>query len=55
MMRKGKRGIIQSLIYKILQIVNQFIYTLDTIYDSNITTQAQAALEIFCSQASIGL
>ena len=33
----------------------QVIYTLDTIYDSNIMTLAQVVLEIFCSQASIGL
>ena len=33
----------------------QVIYTLDTIYDSNIITLAQAVLEIFCSQASIEL
>ena len=31
------------------------IYTLDTIYDPNILTLAQAVLEIFCSQAYIGL
>ena len=29
--------------------------TLDTICDPNIMTLAQAGLEIFCSQASIGL
>ena len=34
--------------------VNQVIYTLDTICDPNIITLAQAVLEIFCSQASIG-
>ena len=50
-----KREIIQSLIYRILPKVDQVIYTLDTIYDSNIMTLAQAVLEIFCSQASIGL
>ena len=33
-----KREIIQSLIYKILPKVNQVVYTLDTIYDSNIHT-----------------
>ena len=33
--------------------VNQVIYTLDTIYDSNIITQAQAVFDIFCSQASV--
>ena len=52
--RKRKREIIESLIYIILPKVNQVIYTLDTIYDSNIMTLAQAVLEIFCSQASIG-
>ena len=35
--------------------VDQVIYTLDTIYDSNIMNLAQAVLEIFCSQASTGL
>ena len=35
--------------------INQIINTLDTIYDPNIMTLAQAVLEIFCSQASIGL
>ena len=35
--------------------VNQVIYTLDTIYAPNIMTLAQAVLEIFCSQAYIGL
>ena len=52
--KKMKREIIQSLIYKILPKV-RVVYTLDTIYDSNIMTLAQAILEIFCSQASIGL
>ena len=50
-----KREVIQSLIYKILPKINQVVYTLDTIYDSNIMTLAQAVLEIFCSQASIWL
>ena len=35
--------------------INQVIYTLDTSYDPNIMTLAQAVLEIFCSQAYIGL
>ena len=39
----------------ILPKVDQVIYTLDTICDPNIKTLAQAVLEIFCSQASIGL
>ena len=34
--------------------VNQVIYTIDTICDSNIMTPAQAVLNIFCSQDSIG-
>ena len=49
-----KREIIQPSIYKILPKVNKVVYTLDTIYDSNIMTLAQAFLEIFCSQASNG-
>ena len=47
--------IIKSLIYRILSNINQVIYTLDTIYDLNIMTLAQAVLEIFCSQGSTGL
>ena len=35
--------------------VNQVIYTLDTIYDPNMMTLAQAILKIFCSQPYIGL
>ena len=54
-MRKTKREIIQSWIYRILLKANQVIYTLDTICDPNIMNLAQAVLEIFCSQASIGL
>ena len=50
-----KKEIIQSLIYKILPKVNQVVYTLDTIYDSNIMTLAQAVLGIFCSQAFNGV
>ena len=50
-----KREIIQSWIYRILPKVDQVTYTLDIIYDANIMTLAQAVLEIFCSQASIGL
>ena len=52
-MRKTKREIIQSWIYRILPKVNQVIYTLDTICDPNIMTFAQAVLEIFRSQASM--
>ena len=54
-MRKKKREIIQSWILKILPKANQVIYTLDTIYNPNIMTLAQGVLEIFCSQAYIGL
>ena len=53
-MRKTKREIIQSWIYRILPKANPVIYTLDTICDPNSMTLAQAVLEIFCSQASIG-
>ena len=49
-----KRDIIQSDIYRILPKVNQVIYTLDTICMPNITILAQAVLNIFCSQCSIG-
>ena len=55
MMSKTEREIIQSWILGILPKVGQIIYTLDTICDPNIKTLAQAVLEIFCSQASIGL
>ena len=44
---------IQSRILEILPKVNQVIYTLDTIYDPNFMTLAQAVLEIVCSQASM--
>ena len=50
-----KKEIIKSNIYRILPKVNQVIYTLDTICEPNIMTLAQAVLEIFCSQGSIGL
>ena len=53
-MRKTKREIIQSWINRILPKANRVIYTLDTICDPDIMTLAQAVLEIFCSQASIG-
>ena len=53
--RSWKRQIIQSNIYRILPKVNQVIYTLDTICEPNIMTLAQAVLELFCSQGSIGL
>ena len=50
-----KREIIQSWILEILPNGNKVIYTLNTICDSYIMTLAQAVLEIFCTQASIGL
>ena len=46
---------IQSNIYRTLPKVNQVICTLDTICMPKITVLAQAVLEIFCSQVSIGL
>ena len=54
MMRKKEKGA-NSVIALHNKRFNQVIYTLDTIYDSNIMTIAQAVLEIFGSQASIGL
>ena len=48
---KGK--IIHSNIYRILLIVNQVIYTLNTICEPIIMTLAQAVLQIFCSQAPL--
>ena len=50
-----KWEIIQSNIYRILPKVNQVIYTLNTIYEANIMILAQAVLQIFCRQGSIGL
>ena len=44
-----KREIIQSLIYKILPKVNQVVYTLDTIYDSNIHTCDKGIRVVFFS------
>ena len=49
--RKSK--IIQSKIYRIPLIVNQVIYTLDTIGEPNIMTLAIAVLQIFCSQGPL--
>ena len=43
-----KREISQSNIYRILQIVDQVIYTVDKICELNIMTLAQAILQIFC-------
>ena len=50
-----KREIIQPNINRILPKVNQVIYTLDTICELNIMILAQAVLQIFCWQVSIGL
>ena len=52
-MSKMEKGDNSVMDLQFLQKVNQGIYTLDTIYDPNIMTLAQAVLEIFCSQASI--
>ena len=52
-MKKLKREIIQSFIYRILPNVNQVIYTLDTICDSNMTI-AHAVLEIFFHKLPLG-
>ena len=50
-----KREIMLSNIYRILLIVNQVIYTLETICEPNIMTLAQAVLQIFCSQGPLWL
>ena len=50
-----KRGIIQSNSNRILPKVNQVIYTLDTICVPNIMILAQAGIQIFCWQGSIGV
>ena len=50
-----KRGISQSNIHGNLPKVNQVIYTLDTICVPNIMILAQAVLQIFWWQGSIGL
>ena len=52
-MRKTEKG--DNSVMGILPKLNKVIYILDTIYDPNFITLAQAVLEIFCSQASIGL
>ena len=54
-MRKTEKGDNSVMGLRILPKVNEVIYILDTIYDPNIMTLAQAVLEIFCSQASNGL
>ena len=48
--QRWKRETLQSNIYRILPKVNQVMYMLDTICNSNILILAQAVLEIFCSQ-----
>ena len=48
-----KREIIQQYVHRILPKVNQVIYTLDTICVPNIMIQAQAVLQIFCSQGPL--
>ena len=55
MMRNKEKGANLVMALQNFTKFNQVIYTLDTIFDSNIMTLAQAILEIFCSQASIGL
>ena len=54
-MRKTEKGDNSLIDFENLSKVNQVFYTLDTISDPNILTLAEAVLEIFCSQASIGL
>ena len=54
-MRKTEKGDNSVIDLQNFPKVNQVISTLDTICDPNIMTLAQAVLEIFCSQASIGL
>ena len=51
-MEKGDNSVMD---FWILPKVNQVIYTVDTICNPNIKTLNQEVLEIFCSQASIGL
>ena len=53
-MRKLKREIIQSWIYRILPKVNQVIYTLNTICDSNIMTLVQAVLRYIVHKLPLG-
>ena len=50
-----KKEIILSNIYRISPKVNQVIYILDTICEPNIMILAQAVVQIFCWQGSIGL
>ena len=51
----GKREIISPNIHRILQKVNQVIYTLDTIFVSNIMTLAQAFSRYFVDKVLYGL
>ena len=51
--QRWKREIILPNIHRILPKVYQVIYTLDTIYEPNIMTLAQAVLQIFCSQSPL--
>ena len=48
-----KRKTIQSNIYRILQNVNQVIYTFVTICEPNMMTLAQAVLQMCCSQSPL--
>ena len=50
-----KREKSQLNIYRILTKVNQVIYTMGTVYMPNIMILAQAIIQIFCWQGSIGL
>ena len=52
-LRKNEKGDNSVMDLQNFTKVNQVIYTIDTICDSNIMTLAQAVLDIFCSQASI--
>ena len=53
-MTKSEKGGNSVRYIENLPNVNQVIYTLDTICEPNIMTLAQAVLEIFCPQGSIG-
>ena len=55
MISKTEKGDNSVMDLQNLPKVNQVIYTVDTISDSNIMTLAQEVCEIFCSHASIGL
>ena len=55
MMSKTEKGDNSVMDFGNFTKVDQVIFTLDTICDPNIKTLAQAVLEKFCSQASIGL